>query len=70
MFAVGVHKLTSPFTDAISRLDTSKEKKLIESCCVELQPKVFQKELQAENVWPHVFPSTVQKMQDEKCGFD
>ena len=28
------------------------------------------KELQAEKFWPHVFPSTVHKMQDEDYGFD
>ena len=31
-FAVGVHRLTSPFTHAILRTDTSKGKESIESC--------------------------------------
>ena len=31
-FAVGAHRLTSPFIHAISRTDTFKGKKLIESC--------------------------------------
>ena len=61
-----VHKLTAPFTRAISRTDAFKDKKLIESCCIVLQVKVSQKkELQAEKSWPHVFPPTVLKMQDE-----
>ena len=48
LFAVDVRKLTSPFTHAISRLDTFKDKKLMESCCIEFQLKVSQKkELQA-----------------------
>ena len=35
------------------------------------QLKVSQKKvLQAEKCRPHVFPSTVQRMQDEDCGFD
>ena len=43
-----------------------KGKKLIESCCIVFQLKVYQKEeLQAEKSWPRVLPSTVQKMQDE-----
>ena len=59
-FAVVVHKLTSPSTPAISRMDTSKDKKPIESCCIVFQLKVSQtKELQEEKYWPHVFPSTV-----------
>ena len=33
-FAGGVHKLTSPFTHAVSRTDTAKDKKSIESCCI------------------------------------
>ena len=37
LFAVGVHRLTSPFTPAISRTDTFEDKKLIESCCIEFQ---------------------------------
>ena len=37
------------------------------SCCTVFQLKVSQKkELQAETFWPHVFPSTVLKMQDEE----
>ena len=32
--AVGVHGPTTPVTHAISRKDTFKDKKLIESCCV------------------------------------
>ena len=71
LFGFGVLRLTSPFTHAISRMDTFKDKKLIESCCVAFQLKVSQKkELQAEKFWPHVFPSTAQKMQGEDCGFD
>ena len=71
LFAVGVLGLTSPFTHANSRTDTFSGKKLIGSCCIVFQLKVSQKkELQADNVWPCVFPSTVQKMQDEDCGFD
>ena len=51
-FAVGVHRLTFPFTRAISRTDTFMDKKLIESCCTVFQLKVFQKkELQAERFW-------------------
>ena len=70
-FAVGVHKLTSPSTRATSRMDTSKDKKIIESCCIVFQLKVSQKmELQAETFWPHVFLSTVQKMQDKDSGFE
>ena len=34
LFAVGVRRLTFPFTRTISRTDTSKDKKLIESCCI------------------------------------
>ena len=34
LFAVGVLRLVSPFTHAISRTDTFKDKKLIESCCI------------------------------------
>ena len=41
-FAVGAHRLPSPFTHAISRTDTFKGKKLIESCCIVFQLKVFQ----------------------------
>ena len=44
LFAVGVRGLTSPFTPAISRTDTFEDKKLIESCCIEFQLVVFQKE--------------------------
>ena len=59
------------FTHAISRMDTSKDKKLIESYCIAFQLRVSQKkELQAEKLWPHVFPSMAQKMHDEDCGFD
>ena len=48
-FAVGAHKLTSPFAHAILRTDTFRDKKSIESCCAVFQLKVFQKkELQAE----------------------
>ena len=71
LFAVGVRKLMSPFTDAVSRMNTFKDKKLIEFCCIVFQLKMSQKkELQEEKFWPHVFPATVQKMQDEDCGFD
>ena len=36
-----------------------------------LRTMVFQKkELQAEHFWPHVYPSMVQRMQDEDCAFD
>ena len=70
-FAVGVHKLTSPSTHVISRTDTFKDKKLIESCCIVCQLQVSQKkESQAEKFWPRVFPTMVQQMQDEDCGFD
>ena len=70
-FAVGVHRLTSPFMHAISRTDTSKGKKLTESCCIVFQLKVFQKkELLVDRFWPRVFPCKVQMMQDEDCGFD
>ena len=70
-FAVGVHRFTCPVTHAISQTDTFKDQKLIESCCIVFQLKVFQKkESQAERFWPRVFPSVVQKMQDEDCGFD
>ena len=59
------------FTHAMSRMHTFKDKKLIESCCIVFQLKVAQKkELQAERFCPHVFPSAVQRMQDEDCGFD
>ena len=71
LFAVGVLRLTSPFTHANSRMDTLKDKKLIESCCIVIQLKVSQKkELQAEKRWPRVFPSTVRQTQGEDCGFD
>ena len=71
LFAVGVLRPTSSLIHAILRMDTFKDKKLIESCCIVFQLKVSQmKELQAEKYWPHVFPSTVQKMQGEDCGFD
>ena len=70
-FAVGVHRLTSPFTRAISRTNTFKGKKLIEPCCIVFQLKVSKKkEMQAEKFWSRVFPSTVQRMQDEDYGFD
>ena len=36
LLAVGVHKLTSPFTHAVSRMDTSKDKKFIESCFIRI----------------------------------
>ena len=65
-FAVGAHRLTSPFTHAISRLDTSKGKKLIESCCIVFQLKVSQKkELQAENIGLTCSRLRYKKMQDE-----
>ena len=71
LFAVGVLRLTSPFSHAISQTDTFKGKKLIESSCIVFQLKVSQKkELQAEKFWCQVFPSLVQKMQGEDCGFD
>ena len=71
LFAVGVHRLMFPSTRAISQTDTFKDKKLIESCCIVSQLKVFQKEeLQVEQFWPHVYTSTVKRMQDEDCGFD
>ena len=55
-FAVGVLRPTSSLTHAISRMDTFKGKKLIESCCIVFQLKVSQKkELHAEKLWPHVF---------------
>ena len=38
-FAVGMHKLTSPFTHAISRTNTPKDKKSIESCCIAFRKK-------------------------------
>ena len=67
---VGVHRLTSPFTHAISRTDTFKDQNMFESCCIVFQLKVSQKnELQEDEFWPHVFPSTIRKMQDEDCGF-
>ena len=50
-FAVGAHRPTSPFTHAISRTDTSKGKKLIESCCTVFQKK----ELQADQMLPTLF---------------
>ena len=66
-----VHRPTSPFILAISRTDTVKEKKLIESCCFVFQLQVSHKtELQAEKFWPDVFPSMVQEMQGEDCCFD
>ena len=43
-FSVGVHKLTSPFTYAISRTDTPKDKKSIESCCIVFRKKELQVE--------------------------
>ena len=70
LFAVGVLRLMSPFTHAISRTDTFKDKKLIESCCIVFQLRVSQKEVQAEKFWPRVFPSTVRRMQDKDFGFD
>ena len=48
-FAVDADGPTSPFTHAISRTDTFKGKKLIESCRIVFQLKASQKkELQAE----------------------
>ena len=50
--------------ECVLQTDIFKGKKSIES-------KASQKmELQAEKCWPRVFPSTVQMMQDEDCGFD
>ena len=43
LFAIGVHKLTSPFTHATLRMDTSKDKKSIEYCCIVFQLKLSQK---------------------------
>ena len=34
LFAVGVLRHTSPYTHAISRMDTFKDKGSIESCCI------------------------------------
>ena len=49
-------------------MDTFKDKKFIESCCIVFQLKVSQKkELQAEKFWPRAFASVAQKMQDEDC---
>ena len=70
LFAAGVHSLMFPFTRAISRTDIFQEKKLIGSCCIAFQLKVFQKELHAERFWHHVYPPMVQRMQDADCGFD
>ena len=68
---VGVLRPASPFILAVLRTDTSKGLNSIESCCIVFQLKVFQKkESQEELFWPHVFPSTVRRMQDEDCGFD
>ena len=62
-FAVGAHRPTSPLTHAISRTDTFKDKKLIESSCSVFQLKVSQKkEVQAEKLWPRVLhPFMAQK---------
>ena len=68
-FAAFAHRVTSPFAHAISQTDTSKGKKLIESCCFVFQLKASQKkQLQAEKFGPHVCP--LRKMQGEDCGFD
>ena len=70
-FAVGVHRLKFPSTRAISRTETFKDKKFVESCCIVSQLKVFQKmELQVEQFGLRVYTSMVQRMQDEDCGFD
>ena len=59
-FAVCVHKLTTPFTHAISRTDISKDKKLTESRCI-----MFRKErLQVVQFGLRVYPFTVQKAQE------
>ena len=54
-FAVGIHKLTSPFTHAISRTDTPKDKTSIESCCIVLRKEELR-----------VYPSTAQWVQGLK----
>ena len=51
-YAVGIHELTSSFTHAVSRTDTPKEKKLIESCSIIFRFRVY--------------PSTVQLVQGLK----
>ena len=57
-FTVGVDKLTSPFTHAVSRTDTFKVKKSIESGCIVFRLKVSQqKDCWRSNVG--VFLSTV-----------
>ena len=70
LFAVGVQRLMFPFMHAMSRTEPFEDKKLIESCCIVFRLMVFQKkELLVERCWPRVFPSMVQKMQDEDRGF-
>ena len=61
-FAVGVHKLTSPSTHAISRTDISKDKKLIESCCIVSRKK----ESQVGQFGLRVYPSTIPRVQEPK----
>ena len=51
-------------------MDTFKGKKSIGILLYRIPADVTQKELQEEEFWPHVFPSTVQKLQDQNCGFD
>ena len=71
LFAVGAHKLMSPFARATSRTVTLKDKSLIEFCCFVSQLKATQtKDLLVDRFWPHVYPSTSQRMPDEDCGFD
>ena len=43
LFAVGVIRLTSPYTPAISQMDTFKDKKFIESGCIPAEGMVSQK---------------------------
>ena len=61
-FAVGAHRPMSPFTHALSRTDTSKDKNSIESCCIVSRKK----ELQEEQFGFRVYPSTVQWVQGLK----
>ena len=71
LFAVGAHKPASSFIHAIVRMDTFKGKKSIGILLYRIPAEVSQKkELQEEEFWPLVFPSTVQKLQDQNCGFD
>ena len=53
----------APFTHAISRTDIPKDKKSTESCSI-----VVRKELQVEQFWFHVYPSTVQWVQGLKSN--